>query len=169
MDVARTSLRLGAEESIILYRRTEKEMLAWIEEIEHAKEEGVKFHILSQPIRILGSDWVKAVECIKMKLGSPDESGRRRPIPIKGSGFTVNADIIVIAIGQGPNPLIPKCTPGLKIDKKGTIQVNEETGMTSKKGVFAGGDIVTGEATVILAMSAGKKAAQSIHKYVMKV
>ena len=167
MDVARTALRLGVEESIILYRRTEKEMPARIEEIEHAKEEGVKFHILSQPIRILGSDWVKAVECIKMKLGSPDESGRRRPIPIKGSGFTVNADIIVIAIGQGPNPLIPKCTPDLKIDKKGTIQVDKETGMTSKNGVFAGGDIVTGEATVILAMSAGKKAAQSIHKYIM--
>lgn len=167
MDAARTALRLGAEESVILYRRTEREMPARIEEIKHAKEEGVKFQLLSQPIRILGSDWVKAIECVKMKLGAPDESGRRRPIPIKGSEFTLDANIIVIAIGQGPNPLIPKCTPDLKTNEDGTIQVDEKTGMTSKKGVFAGGDIVTGEATVILAMSAGKKAARAIHEYII--
>jgi len=166
VDAARTALRLGAEESVILYRRTKREMPARIEEIKHAEEEGVKLHFLCQPARILGGDWVSAIGCMKMKLGAPDESGRRRPIPIKGSEFTLDADVIVVAIGQGPNPLIPRCTPGLKTNKDGTIWVDEETGVTSKEGVFAGGDIVTGEATVILAMSAGKRAAQAIHEYV---
>jgi len=167
VDAARTALRLGAEESVILYRRTKREMPARIEEIKHAEEEGVKFHFLCQPVRILGDDWVSAIGCLKMKLGAPDESGRRRPIPIKGSEFTLDADIIVVAIGQGPNPLIPKCTPGLKTNKDGTIWVDEETSITSREGVFAGGDIVTGEATVILAMSAGKRGAVAIHEYIM--
>ena len=167
MDVARTALRLGAEASIILYRRTKKEMPARDEEIENALEEGVKFHILSQPLRILGKDRVEGVECMKMRLGEPDESGRRRPIPILDSTFTIDADIVVVAIGQAPNPLIPKSTSNLKVNKNGTIWVEKETLMTSKKGVFAGGDIVTGEATVILAMGAGKRAALSIHEFIM--
>jgi len=166
MDAARTALRLGAEESVILYRRTEREMPARIEEIKRAKEEGVKFQLLSQPVRILGSDWVKAVECMKMELGAPDESGRRRPIPVEGGNFIVDVDLVVVAIGQGPNPLIPKCTPDLRTNRDGTIQIDEKTCMTSKEGVFAGGDITTGEATVIQAMSAGKRAARSIHEYI---
>jgi glutamate synthase (NADPH/NADH) small chain len=168
MDAARTALRLGAEESIILYRRTESEMPARIEEIKRAKEEGVKFQLLSQPVKILGGDYVEAIECMRMELGAPDESGRRRPVPVKGSNFVLDTDLIVVAIGQGPNPLIPKCTPGLKTNSDGTIQVDEETCMTSKEGVFAGGDIATGEATVIQAMSAGKRAARSIHEYITR-
>ena len=166
MDAARTALRLGAEESVILYRRTESEMPARIEEIKRAKEEGVKFQLLSQPVKILGGDCVEAIECIRMELGAPDESGRRRPVPVKGSNFVLGADLIVVAIGQGPNPLIPKCTPDLKTNSDGTIQVDERTCMTSKEGVFAGGDIATGEATVIQAMSAGKRAARSIHEHI---
>jgi len=166
MDAARTALRLGAEESVILYRRTESEMPARIEEIKRAKEEGVKFQLLSQPVKILGGDCVEAIECIRMELGAPDESGRRRPVPVKGSNFVLDTDLIVVAIGQGPNPLIPKCTPGLKTNSNGTIQMDEGTCMTSKEGVFAGGDITTGEATVIQAMSAGKRAAKSIHEYI---
>jgi len=166
MDAARTALRLGAEESVILYRRTESEMPARIEEIKRAKEEGVKFQLLSQPVKILGSDCVEAIECIRMELGAPDESGRRRPVPVKGSNFVLDTDLIVVAIGQGPNPLIPKCTPDLKTNSDGTIQVDERTCMTSKEGVFAGGDIATGEATVIQAMSAGKRAARSIHEHI---
>lgn len=167
MDAARTALRLGAEESMILYRRTEREMPARTEEIEHAKEEGIIFHLLTQPRRILGREGVERIECVKMRLGSPDESGRRRPIPIEGSEIAFDVDIVVVAIGQGPNPLIPRYTPDLKTNKDGTVQIDKKTGMTSIEGVFAGGDIVTGEATVILAMSAGKKAAQSIHRYLI--
>jgi len=166
MDAARTALRLGAEESVIIYRRTESEMPARIEEIKHAKEERVKFQLLSQPVKILGNDCVQAIECIRMELGEPDESGRRRPVPVKGSNFVLDADLVVVAIGQGPNPLIPKCTPDLKTNSDGTIHVDEGTCMTSKEGVFAGGDIATGEATVIQAMSAGKRAAKSIHEYI---
>ena len=167
MDAARTALRLGAEESMILYRRTEREMPARTEEIEHAKEEGIIFHLLTQPRRILGREGVERIECVKTRLGSPDESGRRRPIPIEESEIAFDVDIVVVAIGQGPNPLIPRYTPDLKTNKDGTVQIDKKTGMTSIEGVFAGGDIVTGEATVILAMSAGKKAAQSIHRYLI--
>jgi len=167
MDVARTAVRLGAEESMILYRRTEREMPARVEEIEHAKEEGIRIHLSTQPRRILGRKGVERIECVKMRLGLPDESGRRRPIPIEGSEFTLDVDIVVIAIGQRPNPLIPRCAPNLETNRDGTIRIDETTGMTSIKGVFAGGDIVMGEATVILAMGAGKKTAQSIHQYLM--
>ena len=169
MDCARTSLRLGAEKSIIIYRRTEKEMPARIEEVHHAKEEGVEFHLLTSPIEFIGDEKgiLKAVKCLKMELGEPDESGRRRPIPIKGSEFTINIDTALVAIGQSPNPLIPKTVKGLKIGRKGNIETDEE-GRTNIPGIFAGGDIATGAATVILAMGAGKKAARAINKYLIK-
>ncbi len=167
VDAARTALRLGAEKSSILYRRTEREMPARSEEVQHAEEEGVEFYFLSQPIRILGNEWVEAVECVKTRLGSPDESGRRKAIPIRGSRSILDVDTVVVAIGRGANPLIPQSTPHLKTNGNGRIQIDEKTRMTSKEGVFAGGDIVTGEATVILAMNAGKKAAQAIHQYLM--
>jgi len=166
MDCARTSLRLGAEKSLILYRRTEKEMPARIEEVHHAKEEGVEFHLLTSPIEFIGDEKgiLKAVKCLKMELGEPDESGRRRPVPIKGSEFTVNIDTALVAIGQSPNPLIPQSVKNLKIGKWGNIETDEE-GLTNIPNIFAGGDIATGAATVILAMGAGKKAARSIDKY----
>ncbi|MEO0114797.1 MAG: NADPH-dependent glutamate synthase [candidate division WOR-3 bacterium] len=166
MDSARTALRLGAEKSIIIYRRSKTEMPARIEEIHHAEEEGVIFQFLTLPVRYLGEQgWVKEVECIKMELGEPDASGRRRPIPIKGSEFRIPVDTVVVAIGQSPNPLIPKTTPGLEVTKHGNIIADEKTGKTTKKGVFAGGDIVTGAATVILAMGAGRIAARAIDEY----
>jgi len=167
MDAARTALRLGAEESYIVYRRSREEMPARIEEVEHAEEEGVKFELLTSPVRILSNEngWVTGMECIRYKLGEPDESGRRRPVPIEGSEFTMEVDTVVIAIGQGPNPLVPKTTEGLETTKRGNIVADLETGQTSKKGVFAGGDVVTGAATVIMAMGAGKKAARAIHEY----
>ena len=166
MDCARTSLRLGAEKSIIIYRRTEKEMPARIEEIHHAKEEGVEFKLLTNPIEFIGNEKgiLKAVKCIKMELGEPDESGRRRPVPIKNSDFIIDIDTALVAIGQSPNPLIPQTFKKLKIGKHGNIETDEE-GRTSVNGVFAGGDIATGAATVILAMGAGKKAARAIDKY----
>lgn len=166
MDCARTSLRLGAKKSIIIYRRTEKEMPARIEEIYHAKEEGVEFKLLTNPIEFIGNEKgiLKAVKCIKMELGEPDESGRRRPVPIKNSDFIINIDTALVAIGQSPNPLIPQTFKKLKIGKHGNIETDEE-GRTSVNGVFAGGDIATGAATVILAMGAGKKAARAIDKY----
>jgi len=166
MDCARTSLRLGAEKSLILYRRTEKEMPARIEEIHHAKEEGVEFHLLTSPIEFIGDEKgiLKAVKCLKMELGEPDDSGRRRPIPIKGSEFTVNIDTALVAIGQSPNPLIPKTVKGLKIGRRGNIETDED-GRTNIPNIFAGGDIATGAATVILAMGAGKKAARAINQY----
>ena len=166
MDCARTSLRLGAEKSLILYRRTEKEMPARIEEIHHAKEEGVEFHLLTNPIEFIGDEKgiLKAVKCLKMELGEPDESGRRRPVPIKGSEFTVNIDTALVAIGQSPNPLIPQSVKDLKIGKWGNIETDEE-GRTNIPNIFAGGDIATGAATVILAMGAGKKAARAINEY----
>ena len=169
MDSARTSLRMpGTEEVYILYRRSREEMPARIEEIKHGDEEGIKFMLLTNPIKILGDDkgWVKAVECLKMELGEPDDSGRRRPIPIKGSEFVLDVDCVIMALGTRPNPLIPMTTTGLEVTAKGTIVVNDETGETTKKGVFAGGDIVTGAATVILAMGAGKDAAKAIDQYV---
>ncbi|MBW1919292.1 MAG: NADPH-dependent glutamate synthase [Deltaproteobacteria bacterium] len=166
MDSARTALRLGAE-SIIVYRRSRAEMPARAEEIHHAEEEGVQIKILTNPVRIIGDEKgkVKSIECIKMKLGEPDASGRRRPIPIKGSEFIIDCDTVVPALGNRPNPLIPMTTPDLKTTRWGTLECDPDTLETSKKGVFAGGDIVTGAATVISAMGAGKVAAKSIHEY----
>lgn len=170
MDSARTALRLGAESVYLVYRRSEVEMPARIEEVEHAKEEGIIFRILTNPTRILGDDkgWVVGMECIRMELGEPDESGRRRPIPIKGSEFTMEVDVVVMAIGTNANPLLPKSTPGLKLNRWGYIKADLETGQTSLPGVWAGGDIVTGAATVILAMGAGRKAAMAIDEYLSK-
>jgi len=165
MDAARTALRLGAEEVLVLYRRTEAEMPARREEIRHAKEEGVKFHFLVNPVRFLGEGGeLTAVECLRMELGVPDESGRRRPVPIEGSEFVMPVETAVIAIGNQPHPLVPRTTPGLSVTRWGTIQADED-GATGRPGVFAGGDIVTGAATVISAMGAGKKAAQAIDRY----
>jgi glutamate synthase (NADPH/NADH) small chain len=167
MDAARSALRLGAEEVSIVYRRGEEEMPARREEIEHAKEEGITFRLLTNPVRILGDEKfnVIGVECIKMELGEPDKSGRRSPIPVEGSEFLVPADVVVIAIGTSPNPIIFKGSEGLEQNKRGTVVADEETGATSKCGVFAGGDVVTGAATVISAMGAGKKAAKAIDEY----
>jgi glutamate synthase (NADPH/NADH) small chain len=169
MDGARTALRLGAETVRIIYRRSRDEMPARIEETHHAEEEGVQFYLLTAPVRFLGNDqgWVTGVECLRMELGEPDESGRRRPVPIKGSEFQLECDLAVVAIGAGANPLLPTATPGLELNKRGYIVADLETGKTSKPGVWAGGDIVTGSATVILAMGAGRKAANSIHEYLM--
>ena len=169
MDAARTALRLGADVVRIIYRRSREEMPARIEEIHHAEEEGVQFYLLTAPKRFFGDDngWVTGFECIKMELGEPDESGRRRPIPIKGSEFRLDCDLAVVAIGTGANPLLTTTTPGLELNKRGYIVADPETGKTSKEGVWAGGDIVTGSATVILAMGAGRKAANSIHEYLM--
>jgi glutamate synthase (NADPH/NADH) small chain len=164
MDAARSALRLGADEVHIVYRRSEQEMPARQEEVHHAKEEGIIFDILTSPIEIVGEDgWVKGLKCIRMELGQPDASGRRRPIPVQGTEFIMDADIIIIAVGTSPNPLIKASTPDLETASWGGIVVNEETGATSKEGVYAGGDAVTGAATVILAMGAGKKAAKAIH------
>ena len=167
MDCARTSLRLGAEKSYIIYRRSEVEMPARNEEIHHAKEEGVIFKLLTNPVTFIGDDkgLLKEVECIKMKLGKPDESGRRRPVPIEGSNFKIKIDTALVAIGQSPNPLIPKTVKKLKIGKWGNIETDED-GRTNIPGIFAGGDIATGAATVILAMGAGKRAARAIDKYI---
>ncbi|MDG6228439.1 MAG: NADPH-dependent glutamate synthase [Candidatus Thermoplasmatota archaeon] len=166
MDCARTALRLGAEKSYIIYRRSEKEMPARNEEIEHAHEEGVIFKLLTNPLRFIGDEKgnVKQVECIEMDLGEPDSSGRRRPIPVEGTEFTIDIDTALIAIGQSPNPLIPESTKGLDVERKGNIRTDDE-GRTNIPGVYAGGDIATGAATVILAMGAGKKAAKAIDEY----
>ena len=165
-DCARVALRLEKDTELI-YRRTEREMPARQEEVENAKAEGLKFRLLTQPVRILGDEkgFVSGLECIKMELGQPDSSGRRRPIPVKHSNFILDVDTVIVAIGQKPNPLIGKVTPGLKINPNGTIWVNENL-MTSIPGVFAGGDIITGADTVISAMGAGKKAAVEIDKYI---
>ena len=170
MDAARTALRLGAEESWIIYRRSRNELPARIEEVEHAEEEGVKFAFLTSPTRIIYDDeyWVTGMECLQYELGEPDASGRRSPVPIKGSEYVIDVDTVVVAIGQGPNPLVPRTTKGLDITKKGNIIADQSTGATSKPGVFAGGDVVTGAATVILAMGAGRVAANSIHDYLSK-
>ncbi len=167
MDSARTSLRLGAEKVYLVYRRSREEMPARDEEIENAFEEGIEPRLLTNPIRILGNEkgWVKGLECVQMELTEPDDSGRRRPVAIEGTEFVIDADMVVVAIGQGPNPLLTSTTPDLKLTRWGNIVADEDTGRTSKKGVFAGGDIVTGAATVILAMGAGKKAARSIDQY----
>ncbi|MFH1612704.1 MAG: NADPH-dependent glutamate synthase [bacterium] len=166
MDAARCALRLGASEVHIVYRRSKQEMPARIEEIEHAEEEGIIFDLLTNPMKIIGNEkgLVCAMECIKMELGEPDSSGRRKPIPIKGSEFIMEMDTVIPALGQGPNPLLLKATTGLELNKWGNI-VADENGKTSLKGVYAGGDIVTGAATVISAMGAGKKASKAIHEY----
>lgn len=167
MDSARTALRLGAEEVSIVYRRSREEMPARLEEIENAEEEGVKLRLLTNPIEILGdeSGEVKAMVCQKMSLGEPDASGRRRPIPIPDSEITLPVETVVVAVGQGPNPILLRGTKGLKLNKRGYIEVDPETMMTNIPGVFAGGDIVTGAATVIAAMGAGKRAARAIESY----
>lgn len=167
LDSARTALRLGAEEVILIYRRSRKEMPARDNEIQHGEEEGLKFQFLTNPLRILGNEkgWVKGIECLKMELGEPDESGRRRPIPLKGSAFILKVGMVIVAIGNGPHPLVPQTTHNLKTNKWGNIIVKEDGGRTTKEGVFAGGDIVTGAATVISAMGAGRKAARAIDKY----
>lgn len=168
MDAARTALRLGAEEVYIVYRRSRAELPARLEEVEHAEEEGVQFLFLTNPTKYVGSEegWLTGLECIKMELGEPDASGRRKPIPMEGSEFVLPVDVAIVAIGQGPNPLITKTTPDLETNKRGNI-VADETGKTSKVGVYAGGDVVTGAATVIKAMGAGRSAATSIHEYLM--
>ncbi len=167
MDASRTALRLGAEESMIVYRRGREEMPARAEEIHHAGEEGVKLNLLTNPLEILADDqgWVRALKCQKMELGEPDASGRRRPVPVEGSEFEIPIDTVIIAIGNAPNPMIPKTTPDLEVSKRGQVVVDEETMRTSKRGVFAGGDIVRGAATVILAMGDGRRAATNINSY----
>ncbi|MHC4741531.1 MAG: NADPH-dependent glutamate synthase [Planctomycetota bacterium] len=166
MDSARTAVRLGAEKVYLVYRRTEVEMPARVEEVHHAKQEGIEFHILQSPIRVLGDEdsKVRAIECLKYELGEPDDSGRRRPVPIEGSEFTIDVDTVIIAIGNGANPLLSQTTPGLEFNKWGNIVVDEDC-KTSLEGVYAGGDIVLGAATVILAMGQGRIAAAAINKY----
>lgn len=165
MDAARTAKRLGAKEVYIVYRRSEEELPARKEEIHHAKEEGIIFKLLNNPAKIVGENgWVTGMECVKQELGEPDASGRRSPVPIEGSNYILDVDTVIIAIGQSPNPLIRQTTPGLEVQKWGGIIVEEDTMKTSKDGVYAGGDTVTGAATVILAMGAGKKAAKAIHE-----
>lgn len=169
MDAARTSLRLGADHVYIVYRRSEAELPARKEEVHHAKEEGIDFQLLNNPVEILGENgWVKGLKCIRMELGEPDASGRRRPVEIPDSEFELEVDTVIMAIGNGPNPIVASTTPGMETNKRGNIVADEETGATTKEGVFAGGDIVTGAATVILAMGAGKKAAAAIDEYLQK-
>lgn len=167
MDSARTALRLGADESTIVYRRSRDEMPARAEEIHHAEEEGIRFCLLTNPVRFMGDDSgvLTGIECLRMELGEPDESGRRRPVPIEGSEHTIDCDLAVIAVGAGANPLLTRSTPELELNRRGYLVADEETGKTSKEGVWAGGDIVTGQATVILAMGAGRKAADDIHRH----
>ena len=171
MDAVRTSLRLGAKNAYIIYRRSEVEMPARKEEVKHAKEEGVQFLMLTNPTKFNGDkeERLQSVTLLKMELGEPDESGRRRPVAIEGSEYDIDLDIAVIAIGNGSNPLISQTTPDIEVSKRGTIVVDENTMQTSKKGVYAGGDIVTGGATVILAMGAGRKAAKAMHQYMQQL
>ena len=166
MDAARTALRLGAETTIV-YRRTENELPARKEEVHHAKEEGIQFAMLTNPVEVIGDEngWVKSVKCIRMELGEPDESGRRSPVEVPGSEFEIETDTVIMSLGTSPNPLIAKTTAGLETTRRGCL-VADEDGATTRKGVFAGGDAVTGAATVILAMGAGRKAAAAIHKYI---
>lgn len=166
MDAVRTAKRLGAE-AVIVYRRSEAELPARKEEVHHAKEEGIEFRMLTNPVRIVGDDkgWVKGIECVEMTLGEPDESGRRRPVEKEGSNFVIDCDVVVMALGTSPNPLIKSTTGGLQCNRKGCIEATED-GATSREGVFAGGDAVTGAATVILAMGAGRKAAAAIDSYI---
>ena len=176
MDAARTALRLGAEKVYIVYRRSMEELPARREEVEHAMEEGIEFRLLNNPVEILGyhnpddrrdpkNGFVTGMKCIRMELGEPDERGRRRPVPVEGSEFVLDVDTVVISIGTSPNPLIKMTTEGLEVNRHGGIIVEEATGATTREGVFAGGDAVTGAATVISAMGAGKTAAAAIDKY----
>ena len=169
LDAIRSALRLGAGKAYVLYRRSEAEMPARKEEVKHAKEEGIEFHMLTAPTEFLSDreGWLSAARCIRMQLGEPDASGRRRPVPIEGSEFAIPLAVAVIAIGTSANPLIQSTTPGLATNKRNYIEADPETQRTSRKGVFAGGDIVTGSATVILAMGAGRRAAKSIHEYLI--
>ena len=170
MDSARTALRLGADEVHIVYRRSRKELPARLEEVENAEEEGIIFDFLTLPVRLIGNKhgWLTELECLRMELGEPDDSGRRRPVPINGSEFRMKVDAAVCSIGNSPNPLIPMTTPGLEVGRRGNIVADEETGRTSREGIWAGGDVVTGAATVISAMGAARKAAQDIHEYLLK-
>lgn len=165
MDAVRTAKRLGAE-SVIVYRRSEAELPARVEEVHHAKQEGIEFRMLTNPVRILGDEkgWVKGIECVRMKLGEPDESGRRSPKAVEGSEFEIECDVVIMALGTSPNPLIKSTTKGLDTNRRGCLVADEE-GRTTRPGIFAGGDAVTGAATVILAMGAGRKAAKAIHEY----
>jgi glutamate synthase (NADPH/NADH) small chain len=176
MDAARTALRLGAEKVFIVYRRSLDELPARKEEVEHAIEEGVEFNLLTNPVKILGynnpddkrdvkNGFVCGMECVKMELGEPDASGRRSPVEIKDSNFVLDVDTVIMSIGTSPNPLIKSTTEGLEVNRRGGIVVDEQSGLTSREGVFAGGDAVTGAATVILAMGAGKTAAEAMDKY----
>jgi glutamate synthase (NADPH/NADH) small chain len=171
MDAVRTSKRLGAKNAYIIYRRSEKEMPARLEEVHHAKDEGIEFVMLTNPVEFIGDQngWLEGSKCIKMELGEPDASGRRRPVPIEGSEYIIDTDIAIIAIGNGSNPLIMQTTPDLEVSKWGNIIADENSTATSKQGVFAGGDIVTGGATVILAMGAGRKAARAIDEYLQNM
>jgi glutamate synthase (NADPH/NADH) small chain len=168
MDAARCARRLGAEEVSIVYRRGMKELPARLEEVHHAQEEGITFRMLTNPLQVLGDErgWVKGLECIRMTLGEPDDSGRRRPIEEAGSNYELAADVVIIAIGTSSNPLIRLTTPGLETDQWGCIRTNGTDGLTSRERVFAGGDVVTGSATVILAMGAAKDAALAIDRLI---
>jgi glutamate synthase (NADPH/NADH) small chain len=167
MDAARTAMRLGASSVKIVYRRSRDEMPARVAEIHHAEEEGIEFFLLTNPTKFKGDDKgrLTGMECLRMELGEPDDSGRRRPMAIKGSEFHMDTDLVIVAVGSGANPLLTQSTPDMRLNQWGYIDADPETGKTSKKGVWAGGDIVTGAATVILAMGAGRKAADSIHQY----
>ncbi len=168
MDAVRTAKRLGAE-AFIVYRRSEDELPARREEVHHAKEEGIEFRMLTNPVRINGDDkgTVRSISCIRMELGEPDASGRRSPVPVEGSEFEIECDVVIMALGTSPNPLIKSTTKGLDTDRKGCIVADEE-GQTSRPGIFAGGDAVTGAATVILAMGAGRRAAKAIDQYLQQ-
>jgi glutamate synthase (NADPH/NADH) small chain len=167
MDAARTALRLGSKNVYLVYRRSLEEMPARLEEVHHAEEEGVQFRLLNAPVEILANadGWVRALKLQRCELGEPDEKGRRRPVPIEGAYEELPVEIVIEAIGNGPNPLIGKTTEGLKSTRHGTLVVDEATMMTTRKGVFAGGDIVAGASTVILAMGHGRKAAAAIDAY----
>jgi glutamate synthase (NADPH/NADH) small chain len=167
MDAVRTARRLGAKSATLVYRRSEAEMPARLEEVKHARQEGIEFKMLTAPVEMVGDEkgWLTGVRCISMELGEPDADGRRRPVPIKGSEFILPANVVIIGVGTTANPLIQSTTPDLKTNAHNYIVADSETTRTSKRGVFAGGDIVTGGATVILAMGAGRKAAASIHEY----
>jgi glutamate synthase (NADPH/NADH) small chain len=167
MDAARCAMRAGSEEVTVVYRRSDAEMTARVEEYEHAIEEGVQFKWLNNPIEFLddGNGWVSGMRCQRMELGEPDEDGRRRPVPVEGSEYVLDVNNVIVAIGTSPNPLLSRTTPGLDTTKWGGLVAEDDTGQTSREGVFAGGDIVTGAATVILAAGAGKRAAAAIDRY----